>query len=262
MNNPSQTTETAIPKKQDIIEEILTDLAVYQEPNLLLEKHKERITSIEVDKSKLRRYWDLISNVRYAWQKTLKYELYFTEFYSFSDKIEKIEALNHHIHAYLQDMTILKNKIEVLFGSLKNDVKRVATNKEKVVAFFEVGIQTTKDVFKGVSKYRDPHVHEGMRFLDGDLLKAENAQEFLKLLSNPIFDAMLNQQYKPKIVAKAAKEKEESFEMAKKRWIEMAQGNGEQTLGYLNTILMTVRPSLYQFLGIKPIKDILNLDKN
>lgn len=175
MNNPPQITETAIPKKQDIINEILTDLAVYQEPDSLLEKYKERIKEIEVDKSKLRKYWDLVINVRYAWQKTLKYELYFAEFYSSSGKIEKIEALNHHIHTYLQDMITLKNKIEVLFGSLKNDIKKIAIDKDEVVAFFEAGIQKTKDVFNGISKYRDPHVHEGMRFQDGDLLKAENA---------------------------------------------------------------------------------------
>lgn len=82
------------------------------------------------------------------------------------------------------------------------------------------------------------------------------------MLSNPAVDAMLNQQYKPKIIAKFTKEKEELFEIAKKRWIEMAQSNNEQTSGYLNAILMAAQPSLYQFLGIKPIKDILDLDKN
>ena len=157
-------------------------------------------------------------------------------------------------------MTILKNKIEVLFGNLKNDIKRIAINKGRVADFFEAGIQKTKEVFNGISKRRNPHTHEGMRFLDGDLLKAKNAREFLKILSNPVFDAVLNQEYKPKIVAKITQEKEESFDMAKKRWIDMARTNSEQASGYLNALLTKVRPSLYQFLGIKAVEDILDLN--
>ncbi|HBX15919.1 MAG TPA: hypothetical protein DEF57_01260, partial [Candidatus Magasanikbacteria bacterium] len=164
---------------------------------------------------------------------------------------------NHHIHAYLQDMTILKNKIEVLLGEIKNDVKKIASNKSDINAFFKAGVEKTKKVFAGISKYRDEHHHRGMRFFDGDLLKAENARGFLEMLSNPVLDAMLKQEYKPKIIDKFTKEKEGSFEIAQKRWIEIAQKNDKQTTGYLQSVLQVVHPSFYQFLNITPVHEII-----
>lgn len=140
---------------------------------------------------------------------------------------------------------------------MKNDIKKIALNKKDIEEFFKAGMEKTKKVFAQVSKYRGEHRHRGMRFFDGDLLKAENAHEFLKIISNPVFDAMLNQDYKPKIVAKFTKEKEESFEIAKKRWIEMAKRNDVQTSGYLDAVLKGIRSVFYQFLNIKPIYEII-----
>lgn len=45
--------------------------------------------------------------------------------------------------------------------------------------------------------------------------------------------------------------------MAKKRWIEMARKNDEQTTGYLQAMLQAIRSSFYQFLNIKPVTEII-----
>lgn len=245
--------------KRHVLDEMMADFAFYQDPRLLKAEYSGLLDVSKVNNADIKKYMMSFFNLRYAWQKTLKYKKYFEEFYPPTEKIEKIEALNHHIHAYLEDMTTLKNKTEVLLGEMKNDIKKVAANKDDIDKFFVAGVEKTKEVFAQVSKYRDEHRHRGMRFFDGDLLKAENAHGFLEIISNPVFDAMLNQEYKPEIVAKFTKEKEESFEVAKRRWIEMAERNDEQTTGYLDALLEGVRPSLYQFLNIKPVQEIITV---
>ncbi len=249
--------KTTQQKRQHIIDEMMGDFACYQHPGLL---KKEYVPLLDISKANLfgiKKYTELFANTRYAWQKTLKYKYYFESFYPPAEKVEKIEALNHHIHAYLQDITILKNKIEVLLGEMKNDIKKVALNKNDIDAFFKAGVEKTAKVVLGVSEPRHKHHHHGMRFFDGDLLKAENAREFLKMLSNPTLNAMLNQAHKPKMIERFTKEREESFEMAKKRWIETAQKNDERTTRYLQSVLKIVRPLFYRFLNIKPIYEII-----
>lgn len=89
-------------KKQHTIDEMIGDFVFYQYPDLL---KKEYLLFLDVSKANLegiRKYTKLFSNLRYAYQKTLKYSQYFEDFYPPSEKIDKIEALNHHIHAYLR----------------------------------------------------------------------------------------------------------------------------------------------------------------
>lgn len=105
-------------------------------------------------------------------------------------------------------METLKNKIEVLFGEMKNDIKKVASNKKAIDEFFKAGIEKTREVFAQVSTHSGGHRHRGMRFFDPDLLKAENAHGFLEIISTPQFDTMLNQEYKPQLVEKYTKERE------------------------------------------------------
>jgi len=247
-------------KDHFFIEEIIGNLAIYLNPKYLFKEYRKQLDTTKINKFNLQKYWDLLSNIQYAWQKILKYKLYFKEFYPSSNKIEKFEALNHHIQAYLQDMTIFKNKIEVFLGVLKNDTKKMATNKVEVVDFFKAKIQKTKEVFESVSKYRDPHTHKGKRFLDGDLLKAENDYNAIAIFQN-FFTTTLNPKYKVEFIKKLKKRKEESFESAKLRWVKMARKNDEQTSGYLNMLLKGIRPSLYQFLKIKSVKETIDLFK-
>jgi len=246
-------------KSLPLIVEMSADFSVYIDPKILKKELIGRLDTTSANIEAVKKYQALLSDVRYAWQKTLKYSQYFSEFYPPDEKIPNFEALNHHIHAYLEDMTILKNKIEVLLGAIKNDVRKSATNKNEIDIFFKAGVEKNIEVFEGILKHRDPHHHKGMRFLDGDLLKAENAHGALEMFSTPEFDAMLNQEYKPTFFEELKKKKEESFEVGKKHWIEMAQRNDTQTTGYIEGLLTAVRPVLYQYLNIKPAKELINI---
>lgn len=226
-------------------------MAVHKEPNLLKGGIVDLIDVNSVNNDGLNKYQELFSNVRFAWQKTQKYEKYFADFYADQFGIDSIEALNHHIHAYLQDNYILREKIDTLFNNLGRDLRAIASNKEEVAEFIKAGKEKNKEVFEGVCAHRNPHTHSGRRFMDGDLLKAENAHESIKLFSETPMREMLNPDYKDEWFDKLKKEKEEAFESAKNRWVEMANTNNVQISGYLNDLLEAVKPSLFQFLKIK-----------
>ncbi|MDD4818903.1 MAG: hypothetical protein PHH27_01855 [Candidatus Colwellbacteria bacterium] len=249
---------TEVKKDYHPIQIIIADLGVYKEPNIIKPEFSGLINVKSADIKGIDKYLPILLSIKYAWQKILKYEAYFAKLYTSDKSIEDFEALNHHIHAYLQDMDTLKNKIEVLLGTLKNDLRKIASNKEDIDDFLNAAIEKNTEVFSNVLKHRHPHVHAGMRFMDDDLLKAENACSALEMFSNPIFDAILNQELKPELVARLEKEKEESFEVAKNRWIKTARDNNKQVSEYLNFMMEAIRPSLYQFLNIRPINDILS----
>lgn len=241
------------------IDEILGDFGVYLYQDILKDEFKNSFDVSKLNKKNLEKYNNLLISVNYAWQKILRYEIYFQEFYSNSEKIDKTEELNHHIHAYLQDMDTLKNKIENLFFELKKDIKKIAINKDEIEGFFQAGVDKTKEVFNGVIEHRIQHVHKNFQFMDGDLMKAENAQRVIDMLNNPVMTSVINQDYKPVAIAKLEKDKIESFDVAKARWVKTAKNNSGQTSGFLASILGAIKPSLYQFLDIKPTKDILGL---
>ncbi len=103
-------------------------------------------------------------------------------------------------------------------------------------------------------------MHRNFQFTDGDLAKAENAQRVIDMLNNPVVAPMINQEYKPTMIAKLEKDKSESFDVAKARWVKTAKNNCQQTSGFLAALLGAIKPSLYEFLDIKPVKDILASD--
>lgn len=247
-------------KQENIIDKILGDLSIYLYPELLKEQYKNSLDFSKIKKQNLEKYLLLISNINYAWKKVAKYDIFFQEFYSSSQKIERFEELNHHIHAYLQDMDTLRNKMLNLLGALKNDLKGIASDKKEVFDFIQAGINKTNKIFEGILKYRVQHVHDGMRFLDGELLKAENAHRVIEMFSNSILSETINPDYKPIIIKKLKSDKEESFSEAKNRWVRIAQNNSKQITGFLNSMLGILRPSIYQFLHVKSIELSTNAD--
>lgn len=248
---------------QSNLEEILADLFVYQNPDDLKVEFCKLLDTSKVKTADMEKYQGLLSNIKYASQKILKYEFYFHEFYPDPRKISAIEALNYHIHSYLEDSDILKEKIVTFLNSLKKDIRDSLGNnqneKTKIKEFFDVGVQKTEEVFAGIVKHRNSHHHSGMRFIDGDLLKAENAQNEQRLFQTPPFNEMVKPDKITELIEKLEQEKEESFEKAKARWIKIATDNHEQSSGYLNALFDAVAPSLYQFLGIKPTNEIPEL---
>jgi hypothetical protein len=245
---------------QSNLEEILGDLSVYQNPDLLKDEFGKFLDTSKIKTSDMEKYQGLLSNIKYASQKILKYEFYFQEFYPDPEKISAIEALNYHIHSYLEDSDIIKEKIVAFLNNLRKDIRDSLgdneSEKTKIKEFFDAGVQKTEEVFAGIVKHRNSHHHSGMRFIDGDLLKAENAQNEQKLFQNPPFSEMVKPDKIAELMKKLEQEKEESFEKSKARWIKMATDNNGQSSGYLNALFDAVAPSLYQFLGIKPTNEI------
>ena len=126
--------------KRHIIDEMMTDFYFHQDPRFLKPEYSRHTDATHANQVAIKKYMQSFSNLRYAWQKTLKYKDYFENFYPQMGQINKIEALTHHIHSYLEDMETLKNKIEVLLGETKNDVRRVASNKKDIDEFFKAGV--------------------------------------------------------------------------------------------------------------------------
>ncbi len=248
---------------QSNLEEILGDLSVYQNPDLLKEEFGKFLNTSKVKTADIEKYQGLLSNIKYASQKILKYEFYFEEFYPDPEKIGAIEALNYHIHSYLEDSDILKEKIVAFLNNLRKDIRDSLGDNEgektRIKEFFDAGTQKTEEVFAGIVKHRNSHHHSGTRFIDGDLLKAENAQNEQRLFQTPPFSEMVRPDKVAELMERLEQEKEESFEKAKVRWIKMAADNHGQSSGYLNTLFDAVAPSLYQFLAIKPTNEIPEL---
>ena len=250
-------------EKLPVLDQILADLAIYYEPDLLKEEHRAFFDFSMTNKKQIEKYRDLLLSIMYAWQKIQRYELYFTSFYPESSEISEVEALNHHIQSYLQDITIFKNKILAILGELKNDIPKVASNADEVKNFFRIGIDTIKNTFSGVAESRNPHTHKGMRFFDGQLIKGENAQGALKLLSEHLVkevDNLFTAESKKEFFEKLRKDEEESVRKTKEWWIIGTRKNAKQSTEMLNKVLLAVRPAMYKFLKVRsPTKEISSI---
>jgi hypothetical protein len=210
------------------LDQILSDITIYLHPKYLKLDYKDKIDTKNLDKKKLEEYYQLLTSVNFIFKKIMKYELYFSEFYPAIDKIRKTEALEHHIHAYLEDLDILKNKVCHFLGKLKNDLKRVAINKDEIDDALKQFIEKVLGVFNNVSKHRNPHHHKGMKFLDGNLVDSDLAHTMLQD-NNPLRD-----QFKPEFLEKLKRKEAESFEKARSNWVALAQKNNEQISGFIN----------------------------
>lgn len=234
---------------------ILLDIMIHIHPKYLKEGHpKDKISTQNFDKKKLNEYLQLLTSLDFAYKKVMRYELYFSKFYPETNEINKFEALEHHMHAYLEDIDILKNKIILFFGTLKNDLKKIATNKKEINEAFTVHIKNMQEVFKNASDNRNPHHHKGMKFIDGNLIDSSMAHTMLQR-NNPLRDS-----FKPEFLEELKKQEVESFEKAKMEWITIAQNNNIQMTGFINEAFEINKEYIYTFLNIKPIaKDAIDL---
>ena len=233
--------------KTNNFEQILSDIMIYLNPDCLKEEFRKEINTKNIDNKKVEEYYKLLGSINMAYKKLLRYELYFANFYPDQGEITKQEALEHHIHAYLEDITIFKNKITVFLGALKNDLKKIAQNKKEIEKALSWLIKQTQEVFKGVSDVRDPHHHKGMKFVDCDLIDSEIAD--LLLGEN----SPLKSSFKPSFLEELEKKEIDSFEKAKKKWIKIAQRNNVQIAGFLNDIFGKNKNFIYSLLNIKPV---------
>lgn len=81
--------------ERHILDEMMTDFYFHQDPRFLKIEYSKLIDVSKANQVDIKKYMQLFFNLRYAWQKTLKYKNYFEYFYPQAGQIDKIEVLNH-----------------------------------------------------------------------------------------------------------------------------------------------------------------------
>jgi hypothetical protein len=121
----------------DSLNETLSILGVYLNENIFYKEFRSNILKGKnYELKKVKKYHQLLSSVNWFVKKVSRYEIYFREFYSDSENIKNFEELEHHVHAYLEDIATVKNKLAEYLGALKNDITKVAINKDEIKALF------------------------------------------------------------------------------------------------------------------------------
>ena len=234
-----------MPKKLSSFDTLAFEISVHLDPKIM---PNEKIDVESLDVKKLKKYLDLINTMTMAFKKIQRYELYFSKFYASSEEIQPDEALEHHVHAYLQDLTILKNKIEVFLNTLRNDLKKIASNKKEVCDSIDAVKSKMLQTFEKVKETRDPHHHAGSRFLDYDIVRSSSIRNLIKNGKSLFAERM-----KPGAAEYLNKEANESFEKAKAYYIDRAKKNAESISKLMDMFFLSIEDLIYQFLGIKPI---------
>lgn len=241
--------------KAGALNEMTTDFGIYLYPELIADKYKDKI-KLNPNIDIIKKYNSLFFTVNSAWQKTIQYETIFEEFYYENGNLDKFAQLEHHIHAYLQDMDTLRNKFTILFDTLKKDVSKVAVNKQDIDDYFVAGKEKIFEVFKKVSDVRNPHVHQGGLFMDADIAKAENAQRMLDMFKRESVLKFLNRSAIPEIESKLIKQKNDGFNVAKQRWLDTARKNNEQIGGFVEFMFKSIKHVFYKAYDIVPLNSL------
>lgn len=236
---------------QTSLDKLMAILFAHDEPDILGDEVKVLVQAVSVNKKMLKRYIDLARDIRYAWQKVGKYPNYFDRFYPSSEVISETECLTHHVHAYLDDLYTVRQKLFTLLDALKNDAKKSVSNAEELKASLDELKKKVSAGFADLDKYRGQHRHAGMRFFHEELLKAENAETQIAQLNGPFFGSMFDPEKKKKILEKLNLEREQSFLEAKNYWIKTAKQNSDHLDENLDRLFDGLGQIIYQLLGIQ-----------
>lgn len=241
---------------QTEIEKLLGEFVVYLYPEYFL--HPEYLlpdcpAPLKPESpayKKMEVYFALITNINWILKKVERYRVYFLEFYPNSSSIKDHEALQHHLHAYLEDLATVKNKLTVYLGALKNDLKQVVINKKEIGDAIDWLIRQVHETFKNSLAVRDEHRHKGQRFTGKYIADAE----IMDMVLDDSFP--LKGQLTEEGIVKALKRQKQSFEEGKVHWSKNATNNYKQVHGLVNQVAEKTKGFLYQLLGIKPIDSI------
>lgn len=205
------------------------------------------IDTENIDKKKIRRYSETIHILNEAFAKVKKYENYFENFYPSSDKITNSEALQHHIHSYLEDLYLLSEAIKKLIGDLKNDLQKVAQNKVEVLESLDKCKSNMSPMFARARSERKTHRHALGRSLDFNLVKSSSLQNLIA--NNSPFLEYLKEGAKEYL----EKEANKSFTESKEEWCNLSRENTSLISEQMERLFLSMEQLLYQFLGIEPI---------
>lgn len=234
-------------EEQNFIDKILTDIVVYLTPTMLKPGYELVHKGKHSKEKKWDEYFTAISHIKYFLDKVLKYDIYFEEFYPDSKNIKPHEALEYHIYSYFEDIDILRNKLSSFLGLLKNDLKTNALNKKEINDALVQFIEKIDNSFRQLKDKRHPHHHSGPRFLDSNVTKSESLNIILQYSEK--FGYLIDDE---EIKNKAR----ETFNEAKKSWVDLAKKNQNQLRGIVNAVF----EKNYSYILL--VLDIVSVDKN
>jgi len=233
------------------IDKIIGDLVFYLHPEFFQEEYaKQNKPGVSFNKKITQNYYVLIVAIKWFLKKISRYETYFINFYPDTKLIKNSEALEHHIDAYLEDLETTKNKLVIYISSLKNNLKKIVSNKDeinKALTFLNSKIYIA---FDNASKCRGEHRHKGFRFVDKYVLDCEMAENLLD------DNFPLKEKLTTHAREIARKKKKDSFEQGKKHWSKNASKNYDQLSGLIDDVMGRTKNFLYQLLDIKTINSL------
>ncbi|MFH0840527.1 MAG: hypothetical protein V1865_00870 [bacterium] len=228
-----------------------SSISLYLYPELLKLDNKDKIDVSNIDKNKLQKYNIQLLSIGHVYNKIKRYDIFFSEFYpNNEDKISNAEALDHHIHAYLEDLDRLRDKIIHFLQTLKKDLKIIAINKNEAGKSFDKAVKDVLKIFKQVSKYRVPHHHRGVQFLDSDLVDSSGMRTMIDNQEH------IKQFLKPGALDIIKQKEIESFKKAKANWVSLANKNKVQVFGFINELFGNISPLIFDYLNISSVKDL------
>lgn len=229
----------------DNLDEILNSILLHLEPDFF--KGPVAVRAQGSKRKQLERYNVSLFAIKHALKKVMRYPVIFQELYPADESsIKNEEALEHHIHAYLEDLDRLRNKIGDLVNVLKNDLKQIAQNKKEVEGAMKTVRDRIEDIFANVKIHRHPHHHNGMTFFDENLIDVTMASMALdpqypirSMLSGAGIDKMQKMQG-------------EKFDEAKSNWVSKATKNSGELSRLVEELIANVEDYVYQVLEISP----------
>lgn len=228
------------------LDKILRDMSAYYKPELLLPKYKSQINVKNLERKKIEGYYNSLLDINYFYKKIIKYETYFRYFYPRSNKIEKSEALSCHIYLYMEILDILRNRLVAFLGMLKNDLKKISTNKEEVSHALKHLIDNVEKTFDNVKKHRHPHHHSGKRLINNNIIEIELLSTLLR--DDTPFKGQLN-------VNEIEIRKKENFNKAKESYINLSRKNSKNMIKLINIVFEKTNYFIYTVLNIRPLMD-------
>lgn len=230
------------------IDIILMELLIFLHPDYFIPRFQiEKNIGEKFNKKKLNEYHMIITGINWFIKKTSKYGIYFNNFYPDSNKISKHEALEHHIHAYLEDLETLRNKLINFVNTIKNDSIKIFQNKDEIKTYNKSIKNTINKAFSNVSENRNPHRHGVYRFVDKYVADGEMASTILSE-NFTILKHRLTQYG----LEKLQQQEKESFEKGKKYWSQNANEYFIQVQGLTNEIIKNYKNMLFKIIDIKP----------
>lgn len=167
-------------------------------------------------------FFTAINDIAALFDKLAKYDVYFEDFYPANfDNISAAEALEYHLHSYLQDSYLVKERVENTLNLLKNKL-----NKYNLINILEIE-KALKHVSNQIENaldsalvLRHKHVHRST-VRDNDLSNAIMIHTILNLKG----------QFSTTEINEMTSKYEVFLSTAKNKYMAQAKNNKSQVLG-------------------------------